>query len=85
MAETESSWASCRESTPRDQRNSVRILGASLAWGGSLIGAALLLTQDLPGPIAWLVAPRLDWLFLRRITAGRICRSAKLFSNATSA
>ena len=57
MAETEASWASCGESTPRDQRNSVRILGASLAWAGSLIGVALLLTQDLPGPIAWLVAP----------------------------
>jgi hypothetical protein len=57
MAETDLSWASCGESTPRDQRNSPRILGASLAWAGSLIGTALLLTLELPGPIAWLVAP----------------------------
>ena len=56
MVETESSWASCGGSTPRDQKNSVRILGASLTWAGSLIGAALMLKQDLPGPIAWLVA-----------------------------
>ena len=36
---------------------------------------------------AWTAAAfslRLDWLFLRMITAGRIIRSAKLFSNATS-
>ncbi len=51
-------WVRCGDSTPRDRRNSVRILWAVGAWGACFVGANQLLKKELvpAGIVSWLLA-----------------------------
>ncbi|MGH7570668.1 MAG: hypothetical protein ACREMK_02355 [Gemmatimonadota bacterium] len=50
-------WA-CKDSTPRDSRNRLRVLWVSLIWAVSFVAGAQLIKRDLlpAGPVSWVVA-----------------------------
>ena len=51
-------WVRCADTTPRDRRNSLRVLAALVVWGVVFVAVTWAIRKELlpAGPVSWIVA-----------------------------
>jgi hypothetical protein len=51
-------WARCADTTPRDRRNSLRVVATLVVWAAVFVAVTYALRKELlpSGPVSWIVA-----------------------------